>query len=451
MPRTSTASPPRCRHCGASLVGGKRGRACPRCHPEEAALAAQLELSFFSPPPDDSAIPVPADSARPPLSRRARIESPANAIPQKIATAENDADPPAAGPDAAPPIENKVAHSHAPASIPSKPRTSVGHYFSIAAGSLIVIGGLSWAGFQMWPRGPVERSIVQAIEALPHFVERTGAQNPFDSIAVDGDSSPAFVELNGDGLLDLVTGSRSGEIRVFRNTGTRKQPRFLQAAGDAFGLVTTDTSNAVAFADLRGAQLPDALNAGTNGAFTFFQNRGAARRPSFVLLAPEDDPFAVTVAPAHSYDWRATFADLDHDGDLDLLVGTRDGSILYFENRGTPQKPQFQGVTRVDPFGLRGLGELVSLTFGDLDGDGDLDAIAANAAGELLFLENRGNAWRSKFVLMARGTLGLGNAGPDATVALVDLDDDGDLDLVIGGADGHFRYFENLSTPAPGR
>ncbi len=392
-------------------------------------LAAQLELSFFPPPPDDSAIPVPTDSARPPLSRRARIASPASTIPHPAV----------------------VAHLHAPVSIPPKPRASAGHYFSIAAGSLIVIGGLSWAGYQMWPRGPVERSIEQAIEALPHFAERTGAQNPFADIAVDGDSSPAFIDLDGDGVLDLVTGSRTGEIRVFRNVGTRKQPRFLQAASDTFGLVATDTSNTIAFADLRGVHLPDALNAGTNGAPTFFQNRGTPRHPSFVLLAPEDDPFAVTVAPPHSYDWRAVFVDIDHDGDLDLFVGTRDGSILFLENRGTSEKPQFQGITRVAPFGLRGLGELVSLTFGDLDGDGDLDAIAANAAGELLFLENRGNAWRPQFVAMPPGTLGLGRAGPDATVALVDLDDDGDLDLVVGGADGHFRYFENLSTPAPGR
>src|SRR5262249_39938857 len=140
------------------------------------------------------------------------------------------------------------------------------------------------------------------------------------------------------------------------------------------------------------------------------------QHPEFVLLAPEDDPFAIAVAPSHSYDWRPAFADIDHDGDLDLFVGTRDGSILYFENRGDLHKPQFQGITRVNPFGLHGLGQLVSIAFGDLDGDGDLDAIAANAAGELIYLENRGNAWRPRFAATAPGTLGLPNVSPEATV-----------------------------------
>ena len=343
----------------------------------------------------------------------------------------------------APPVDGSAPPPESGA--PPASRWSPVRFLPVTAGLFIVAGGLGWAGYQMWPRGPVERSIAKAIEELPHFAARTGAANPFASIAVEGDSSPAFVDLDADGLPDLVTGSRSGEIQVFRNVGTRTHPRFLQSAADAFGLVPTDTSNTIAFADLRGVHLPDAINAGTNGAPTFFQNRGTAQRPDFVLLAPEDDPFAVTVAPPHSYDWRATFADIDHDGDLDLFVGTRDGSVLFFENRGNPRRPQFQGVTRVAAFGMRGLGDLVSLSFGDIDGDGDLDAIAANGAGELLFLEKRGNAWRPEFVVAPPGMLGLPGAGADATVALADLDGDGDLDCVTGGADGHFRYLENLS------
>lgn len=413
VPPTSTESRPRCRQCGAPLVGAKRRRTCPRCHPEDAAGAAQMEFTLATPSPPPEAPAVPAEVVRPAMG---------------------------------PPPE--IARSREPSMRVRQP-WSASRFLSFTAGSLIVVSGLSWAGFQLWPRGSVERSIVEALAALPRFTERTSAENPFATIAVEGDSSPSIFDFNGDGLPDLVTGSRSGEIRVFRNSGTRTRPRFTRAAADTAGLVPTDTANTVAFAHLRGADTADALNAGTNGSPTFFQNRGTHQKPDFVLLAPEDDPFAVAAAPAHSLDWRPTFADIDHDGDIDLFVGTRDGSILFFENRGTPQKPQFQGVTRIAPFGLRGVGDLVSLCFGDLDGDGDLDAIAGNAAGDLLFLHNRGNAWRPKFEVAPRGALGLPTAGRDATVALADLDGDGDLDCVVGGADGHFRYFENLSTPVP--
>jgi hypothetical protein len=421
VPRTSTETLPRCRQCGAPLVPGKRRRTCPRCHPAEIAGEAQLEFSLGA--PHLNAAPLSEE----PLDRE-EIAAPLP-LPMPVVKVE--------------PVNPSGGF------LPIRPRWTATRFLIVAAGSLIVLGGIVWAAFQLWPHGPVERAIVEQLEAMPHFAERTGVDNPFANISVEGDSTPTLIDLTGRGLLDLVTGSRSGEIRIFRNVGTRTRPRFASAASDTLGLAPTDTSNAIAFAALHTPGLPDALNAGTNGAPTFFRNRGNRPRPDFLLLAPEADPFAAAALPPRSLDWRCTFADLDHDGDADLIVGTRDGTVLYFENRGTAQKPQFRGVTRVAPFGLRGLGELVSLTFGDLDGDGDLDAIAGNAAGDLLFLLNRGNAWRPQFVITPRGTLGLPTVGPDATVALADLDGDGDLDLIVGGRDGHFRYFENLSTPAP--
>jgi hypothetical protein len=428
VPRTSSASPPRCRQCGAPLVGEKkRRRICPRCHPGNVEAGPQLELSLT-----------------------ARELAPT--APPKAPVLDAIAPPPPPKPV----VEAKREKLPEASFLPLQPVWWEGRGVRLMMGSLIVLGGLSWGGYQMWPRGPVEREIIQALDALPHFVERTGAVNPFDGLTVGGESTPVLVDLSGDGLPDLVSGSRGGEIRVFRNLGTRTRPRFSVAPEAVRGLVPTDTANTPAFADLRGVGVPDALNAGTNAALTFFRNRGTPARPDFVLLAPEDDPFAGASA-RQSFDWRPVFADIDHDGDADLFLGTRDGTVLFLENHGTPRKPQFQGAARVAPFGLRGLGEVVSLSRGDLDRDGDLDAVAGNAAGDVLFLYNRGNASRPKFGVAPPGTLGLGPAGSDATVALADLDADGDLDCVVGGADGRFRYFENLSTspkprpPAPAK
>ena len=312
-----------------------------------------------------------------------------------------------------------------------------------------MLGGLAWSGFQLWPRGAVERSLVRAFAALPHFVERTDTANPFLHLSSDAESTPAFTDLDGDGAQDLLLGSRSGELRIFLNQGTPRQPRFLQPSARTFGLVAKDTSMAIAFADLHATGLADALSAGTNGSPTSFANRGTRQRPDFVLLAPEDDPLTARTAATPTLDWRPVFADIDHDGDFDLFVGTRAGSILFFENRGTAQRPIFADGGRVDPFGLHSAGTLSSVALGDLDGDGDLDALTANAAGELRYLENRGTPSHPRFVLTAAGSLGLPTVSPEATVTLIDLDADGDLDCLTGAADGHLRYFENLSTPAP--
>ena len=46
---------------------------------------------------------------------------------------------------------------------------------------------------------------------------------------VDAHGDPCFVDWNGDGDLDLVSGSGSGGVFLFENTGTKKQPRFAKA------------------------------------------------------------------------------------------------------------------------------------------------------------------------------------------------------------------------------
>ena len=51
-----------------------------------------------------------------------------------------------------------------------------------------------------------------------------------------GHCGPTIADVDGDGKLDLVVGDFSGKFRVYRNTGTNKEPRYaagswLQAGG----------------------------------------------------------------------------------------------------------------------------------------------------------------------------------------------------------------------------
>jgi len=47
-----------------------------------------------------------------------------------------------------------------------------------------------------------------------------------EKLAVDSHGDPFFIDWDGDGVLDLVTGSAGGGVYLFRNEGTRKEPKF---------------------------------------------------------------------------------------------------------------------------------------------------------------------------------------------------------------------------------
>jgi hypothetical protein len=111
--------------------------------------------------------------------------------------------------------------------------------------------------------------------------------------------------------------------------------------------------------------------------------------------------------------------DLDGDGDLDLLAAGVTGLVLF----------QNQGGVFTQAGALAG-GPVHDLALGDLDGDGDLDAIAAQAGGS--------QVWRNDGQLQFHPAT-LAGAYTARAVALGDLDGDGDLDLYLANSAGDFQ------------
>ena len=127
--------------------------------------------------------------------------------------------------------------------------------------------------------------------------------------------------------------------------------------------------------------------------------------------------------------------DLDGDGDLDLVVGQfgyDDGEIRWLENEGT----------RWDSHRLFGLSGTVHAIPADLDGDGDLDiaALVSQEWEETWVFENTGAGAFSPHLVYGSTNDDFGSSGID----LVDLDADGDLDVLYSNGDA-FDY----SPPRP--
>jgi hypothetical protein len=284
--------------------------------------------------------------------------------------------------------------------------------------------------------------------ANPAFVERTGIANPLDGEDLGLSSSPSLGDLDGDGDLDLVAGSASGTFAFFENTGDATNPIFVERTGAAHPLDGEDIGNysTPTLGDADGDGDLDLVSGELGGSFKYYENTGNAANPTFVERTASDNPLD---GENLLFGSSPALGDLDGDGDLDVLAGKFDGTLLFYEN--TILRPSPSTVELIGPAnpldGVSG-GIHATTTLGDLDGDGDLDLITGNFYGNFRYYENIGTALRADFVQRSGGTNPLNGAdiGYDSAPTLGDLDGDGDLDLVVGESTGQFNYFENTGT-----
>ncbi len=202
----------------------------------------------------------------------------------------------------------------------------------------------------------------------------------FAGVAVKGWSVPTFVDIDADGDLDLFSGSKSGRIAFFENVGDRRQPKWRLVSEEYAGIRRGNLS-APEFADLDGDGRHELFVGSDRPGVRLYRNVGSRRKPEWRL---EDEDFL-----GLNYNVRSVprFYDFDRDGDLDLFVGSRDGTVLFFENRGSRTRPEFHRVT--NHFNEVNVRFFSVPALGDVDADGDPDLFVGGNSGGLNFWRNQ--------------------------------------------------------------
>jgi FG-GAP-like repeat len=146
-----------------------------------------------------------------------------------------------------------------------------------------------------------------------------------------------------------------------------------------------------------------------------------------------------------------SFVDYDGDGDLDA-VSQYYGNTYIDENLGGPGNAGSFTSDYSTGTAFSTL-EVIHVEFGDLDNDGDQDAVVGGQYGELLFSENTGSATAPVFSNAVAGPFAAINTATPMLPRLTDIDNDGDLDLFLhnivdpyGTEFPILTFFENTGT-----
>ncbi len=276
----------------------------------------------------------------------------------------------------------------------------------------------------------------------PAFTLRT--KDFLSILDAGGNASPAVADLNGDGLPDLVIGAdqpSGGVLWLLENTGSRTHPSF--ALADTLFSPVSGNTLAPAFADLNGDGLPDMAVGEFSGVVKIFLNIGTRNSPRFDTASAH-----VTTFTTGPYNASPAFADIDRDGDQDLFVGKSNGQILYYRNDGDASSPNF--VLATSNFSGISVGENAKPAFADIDRDGDSDLFVGNFQGRIFFYENTGNPDQ---LIYRQDDFGSTDPVRDSAPALYDIDGDGDIDLFVGTSKGGIHFYRNalitgVSAPA---
>ncbi len=257
-------------------------------------------------------------------------------------------------------------------------------------------------------------------------------KNYFEQIDLISGTIPTLADMDSDGDLDLFIGNEfdasnsgwKGDVYFFENIGSAVSPQFEMVDSSYFD-EGMGNNMAPAFGDLDGDGDFDALVGDYNGEISFFLNDGSPTEPNFSYQGKflEID-LAGRATPA--------LGDVEGDGDLDLYVGDKNGSVHVWSNEGDPANYNFMKISD-DLFPGEDLGLEIALELADFDNDGDLDLLIGNQSGELYLANPSGSELHQLEQLPHSGL----NLAP----TIGDMDSDGKMDLIVGSNEGGLQYF----------
>ncbi len=282
--------------------------------------------------------------------------------------------------------------------------------------------------------------------ALPdfQFVQKDVLQDQM--IEVGRDAKPVFFDYNDDGLLDLFVGNhhryldgeKKSSLTVFENVGSDTSPSYKFISDDFNSISTLGLGIGLSpcFGDLDNDGDADMVIGTDNGRLYYFENAPIGSLSDFTLAATEY--FGIDVGDNAS----PQLFDLNADGMLDLIIGENEGNLNYYQNTGTVAVPNFvlesENIGNIDPDNIP---SSTPQFFYDTD---TLKLMIGTKDEGLHFYKNIDSNLTDTFELITSSVADI-KRKYNANAAIADLNGDGYPELLVGLLRGGMHFYQGLS------
>lgn len=246
--------------------------------------------------------------------------------------------------------------------------------------------------------------------------------------AMDVTTSVSLADSDNDGDIDLIVGNDSGDTKRYINDGDGRFPASGEVISDS-ALMTFS----IALGDVDGDGDIDIITGESAAANKLYLNsaKGGGYAVTGSAIGSEiDNTMAIVIG------------DVDDDGYPDLIAGNAGQTNKLYLNDGTGDFPEV-GVDVGSE-----TNSTYSLVLGDVNGDDFLDLVVGNwGTPNKLYLNDGAGGFADDGIGIGDATDLLADLENDATtsIALGDIDNDDDLDVVVGNWGQVNKYYENMA------
>ncbi|MFH1564087.1 MAG: PQQ-binding-like beta-propeller repeat protein [Nitrospirota bacterium] len=273
-------------------------------------------------------------------------------------------------------------------------------------------------------------------------------------------SAPLVMDWNKDGGLDLLVGVECGIIHVFLNDTPYQPPQFTLSShvqGSSHAPLQIGLYSTPAMVDFDDDHRKDLLVGDENGFVTLFLNSGTDKDPIFTGgfelkvygISAEKGTFTENLnvsgfARPFPVDWN-------NDGKKDLIVGNSLGQVLYFRNIQSDHAPLFAPGLIIQvgsPTKNLDVGENATPCVIDWNNDGKKDLVIGQGDGNVYCALNIGTDENPAFGTLTKLSTPDSeiDVGGYAVPFVIDYNGDHNKDLVVGDSDGYLTVFINIGT-----